>query len=415
MNWWLRSAASAEQFRNVNTNGNVNSNNASNRNSPRPALAETEDPNGPEARERRPSLKTRCYMTPTLAQIERAWKIVRRGKTQYERYQKYEYYLEDNLLAVQELMETDWLRPGRMSLKRITVPKPRVVQVPTVRDKLVMHILCDGSIYDAVAAQLGDGISACMIGRGTEYGTNRARALLKDYWREYHGVPYVLKGDVHAYFASVDRDRLAEIAGEVIEDEDVLRISRRYIYHDDEKKGMPLGLQQNQCYGNLYLADLDRMIVEELGYRRYGRHMDDFYVIAKTREELEKLLAGIIMKLGELGLELNPKTTVERGRLDFLGFTHLLTDDGKHVLRLQNGKKKAKKRELKMVVRELQAGNLAVEKVQQRYEGWRQRALRAGCRNVVFEMDRHFTLLLHKAGYKTRTTKKGVEILAETN
>ena len=68
-----------------------------------------------------------------------------------------------------------------------------------------------------------------------------------------------------------------------------------------------------------------------------------------------------------------------------------------------------------MVVRELQAGNLAVEKVQQRYEGWRQRALRAGCRNVVFEMDSHFTLLLHKAGYKTRTTKKGVEILAETN
>lgn len=354
-------------------------------------------------------------MTPTLAQIERAWRIVRRGKSQYERYQRYNYYLEDNLLAVQNLMETDRLRPGRMSLKRISVPKPRIVQVPTVRDKLVMHVLCDNVIYDAVAAQLGEGVSACLIGRGTEYGTKRVKALLQDYWREHHNVPYILKGDVRAYFASVDRGRLAKLAGEVITDEDVLRISRRYIYHDDETKGMPLGLQQNQCYGNLYLAELDRLIVDERGYRRYGRHMDDFYVIAPTREELEALLGDITAKLAELGLELNPKTTIERGRLDYLGFTHLLTDEGKYVLRLQNGKKKAKKRELKMVVRKLQAGELTPEKVQQRYQGWRQRVMRAGCRNVVFEMDRHFILLLNKAGYRTRTTQKGVEILAKTD
>lgn len=354
-------------------------------------------------------------MTPTLTQIERAWKIVRRGKSQYERYQKYNYYLEDNLLAVQDLMETDRLRPGRMSLKHITVPKPRIVQIPTVRDKLVMHVLCDNVIYDAVAAQLGEGVSACLIGRGTEYGTKRVKALLLDYWREHHNVPYILKGDVHAYFASVDRDRLAKLAGEVITDEDVLCISRRYIYHDDQPKGMPLGLQQNQCYGNLYLAELDRLIVDERGYRRYGRHMDDFYVVAPTHEELEALLADIAVKLAELGLELNPKTTIEHGRLDYLGFTHLLTDEGKYVLRLQNGKKKAKKRELKMVVRKLQSGELTPEKVQQRYQGWRQRVMCAGCRNVVLEMDRHFVLLLHGAGYRTRTTQKGVEILAKTD
>lgn len=354
-------------------------------------------------------------MTPTLAQIERAWKIVRRGKSQYERYQRYNYYLEDNLLAVQDLMETDRLRPGRMSLKRITAPKPRIVQVPTMRDKLIMHILCDNVIYDAVAAQLGEGVSACMIGRGTEYGTKRAERLLKDYWREHHAVPYILKGDVHSYFASVDRDRIAALAAEVIPDEDVLRISRKYIYYDDQPTGMPLGLQQNQCYGNLYLAELDYMITEEYGYRLYGRHMDDFYVIAPTREELEVLLGKITDKLAEIGLELNPKTTIERGRLDYLGFTHLLTADGKHVLRLQNNKKKAKKRELKLIVHELQAGNLTAEKAQQRYQGWRQWVMRAGCRNVVFEMDRHFVLLLHKAEYRTRTTQKGVEILGKTD
>lgn len=101
--------------------------------------------------------------------------------------------------------------------------------------------------------------------------------------------------------------------------------------------------------------------------------------------------------------------------MDYLGFTHILTAEGKHILRLQNGKKKAKKRELKMVVRQLSEGELTPEKVQQRYQGWRQRVMRVGCRNVVFEMDRHFVILLHKAGYRTRTTKKGVEIIGEKN
>ena len=143
--------------------------------------------------------------------------------------------------------------------------------------------------------------------------------------------------------------------------------------------------------------------------------LDDFYVIAATREELETLLEKIEAHLADIGLTLNPKTAIERGRVDFLGFTHIVTEDGKILLRLQNGKKKAKKRELKMVVRKLAAGELTPENVQRRYQGWRQRVLRAGCRNVVFEMDRHFILLLHKAGYRTKTTKKGVEIIAQSD
>lgn len=133
------------------------------------------------------------------------------------------------------------------------------------------------------------------------------------------------------------------------------------------------------------------------------------------REELKGLLEKIKTYLNSIGLTLNPKTTIEYGKVDFLGFTHIVTEDGKILLRLQNGKKKAKKRELKMIVRKLAAGELTPENVQVRYQGWRRRALRAGCRNAVFEMDRHFVLLLHKAGYRTRTTMKGVEIIAESN
>ena len=312
-------------------------------------------------------------------------------------------------------MERPDFRPRPMGLKRVDAPKPRLVQVPSVRDKVIMHALCDNVIYDAVAAQLCDGASACLIGRGTEYGTARMTRLLTEFWAAHKSVPWILKGDIHAYFASVERQRVAALAGEIIHDPDVLRISRAYTFCDGNPTGMPLGLQQNQCFGNLYLASLDRLVTETCGYAAYGRHMDDFYVIAATKEELEALLEKIEAHLAESGLTLNPKTTIEHGRVDFLGFTHIVTEDGKILLRLQNGKKKAKKRELKMVVRKLAAGELTPENVQQRYQGWRQRVLRAGCRNAVFEMDRHFILLLHRAGYRTKTTKKGVEIIAQSD
>lgn len=355
-------------------------------------------------------------MIPTTAQIDRAEHEVWRGKTNTERYHRYRYYREDHNYRMQAAMRSPDFAAKPMGIKHIEIPKPRTVQVPSVRDKIIMHALCDNVIYSAVEAKMGPWASACLIGRGTEYGTARAEYLLRRWWKEHHSVPYILKGDIHTYFASVRRDRILELSAEILPDEDIRRISRAYTLYDDSPVGMPLGLQQSQCFGNLYLAALDDYIVQERGFANYGRHMDDFYVLAATHAELEDLLNGIRDKLAEIGLELNPKTTIERGRLDYLGFTHIITDDGKYLLRLLNGKKKAKKRELKMVVRELAGGRLTPEKVQLRYQGWRQRILRAGCRNVVIEMDRHFICLLHNAGYKTRTTmKKGVEIIGKSN
>ena len=355
-------------------------------------------------------------MIPTTAQLDRAEHEVWRGKTHTERYHRYRYYREDHNYRMQEAMRSPDFTAKPMGVKHIEIPKPRTVQVPSVRDKIIMHALCDNIIYPAVEARMGPWASACLVGRGTEYGTARAEYLLRQWWREHRSMPYILKGDIHAYFASVRRDRILELAAEILLDKDIRRISRAYTLHDESPVGMPLGLQQNQCFGNLYLASLDDYIVRERGYAAYGRHMDDFYVLAATRAELEELLDGIRGKLAEIGLELNPKTTIERGQLDYLGFTHILTDTGRHLLCLQNGKKKAKKRELKMVARKLAAGRLTPEQVQLRYQGWRQRILRAGCRNVVIEMDRHFVCLLHKAGFATRTNmQKGVEILGTSN
>ena len=124
-------------------------------------------------------------MIPTYAQIENAWREVRRGKTALDRYQRYEYYLDDHIYKIRQQLASPDFKPLPMGLIRIDVPKPRIAQVPTVRDKIIMHALCDNTIYPAVASRLGDGISACLIRRGTEYGTARLTKLLRDSQRRH--------------------------------------------------------------------------------------------------------------------------------------------------------------------------------------------------------------------------------------
>lgn len=54
--------------------------------------------------------------------------------------------------------------------------------------------------------------SACIKGRGTQYGGELVKEQLRSYYRTYGTNHFfVLKCDIHSYFASVDHGRLKGI------------------------------------------------------------------------------------------------------------------------------------------------------------------------------------------------------------
>lgn len=65
--------------------------------------------------------------------------------------------------------------------------------------------------------------------------------------------------------------------------------------------------------------------------------MDDFRVIARTKEELQRLLKEVDRWMGDLRLELNEKTGIFplRNGIDFLGFHTYLTETGGVVQKLR--------------------------------------------------------------------------------
>ena len=96
-----------------------------------------------------------------------------------------------------------------------------------------------------------------------------------------------------------------------------------------------LGSQISQLLAIAYLSDLDHHIKQDLGIRHYVRYSDDMVLIHESKECLQRAWEDVAHRLEELGLALNPKSTLHplRHGVRFLKFRFVLTDSGK-VLRL---------------------------------------------------------------------------------
>ncbi len=110
--------------------------------------------------------------------------------------------------------------------------------------------------------------------------------------------------------------------GEVIFDEPVKGVHRRgdlsewnnlpkskSLFCQPPGRGIVIGNLSSQLLSNVYLDLLDRFVTYDLGYKHYGRYVDDFF-IAVPEERLEKAKADIKLIeafLIDIGLNLHPK------------------------------------------------------------------------------------------------------------
>ena len=70
-----------------------------------------------------------------------------------------------------------------------------------------------------------------------------------------------------------------------------------------------IGNLTSQLLSNIYLDPLDRFVTFDLGYKHYGRYVDDFYIVA-TEEQLSQLkrdVKAIELFLDRKGLVLHPR------------------------------------------------------------------------------------------------------------
>lgn len=336
-------------------------------------------------------------MIYTYKKLERAWREEVKGKHEIENQAGYEYAREIRLIRLKDALINKTFQPSSLRNKQIYIPKRRVAQVPGLEDKIVQHLICDERFYDDVTRPLIRNTYACMVGRGANDADGCLKEQLRRFWRKHHSYPYILKCDIHSYFASIDHERLKEFVERYEADADIREIVFKFL--DLTEVGLPLGLQQNQLLANLFLSELDHMIKSKWHAEYYGRYMDDFYILSDDPAWLAELLSEIDRYVQSIGLTLNPKTKIFYRRFDFLGFSYFLTDTGKVIKRLTKSKRKTQRNRCRLLAKQISDGTITTEKAAQSYRSWREHAMQGDCRSLVLSMDAHFRKHLLAVGY----------------
>ncbi len=184
---------------------------------------------------------------------------------------------------------------------------------------------------------------SCRPGKGTLFGIERLDHHIRVVSENYTKPCYVLKMDLQGYFMGINRQRLYDIVVDTLvkkgidrkpEFKTMVRLlslvifndptkgcfikgslsdweglpASKSLFHAKEGCGLPIGNLTSQLFSNVYLNLLDQFVKRELHVKHYGRYVDDFYMVAATKEELLPLIPRVRKFLhDELFSTLHPK------------------------------------------------------------------------------------------------------------
>jgi hypothetical protein len=317
--------------------------------------------------------------------LYRAFKKTLRGKRENPTALKYSLDASLRLATLKRKLEIKDYKVGNYYAFNVYEPKKREILALNFEDKIVQHSLCDQVLYPAVTKSFILDNYASQKGKGTHFGLDRLTKHLRHYYfsrkakgagNPHHG--FILKGDFKKFFYSLSHEVLTckvRKSLQSVSDEELKEFSiwllELFIASTDDP-GVPLGNQSSQLFALLYIDEIDHLVKDELGFKFYGRYMDDFYIIAETKEELYRVLKRIEDVCVKLKVSLNNKTQIfplHQG-IDFLGFHTYLTASGKVVRKLRLRSKRTMKRKLRKFKKMYDAGEKDLPSIIASYESW---------------------------------------------
>ncbi len=299
----------------------------------------------------------------------------RKNKRKTEDEQRFERDLGVNLYELRQEILAKQYHPGAGVAFIVRDPVIREIVAAPFRDRTVHHFL-----FDITSAWWDPRLSAdsysCRKGKGTLYGQRRLMSHIRKVSKNYKEDVFVAKLDIQGYFMSLNHDllfkrvkwgleqqffhpkQLGKIVGvdccqddviwlyhlminlwrEIIYDLPMKKVRVRgrredwrglppnkSLFNQPKTQGLVIGNLTSQLLSNIFLDQLDRFVTIELGYKHYGRYVDDFYIVVpmSQREQLLRDVKQIEDFLRDtLKLTLHPKKRyfqVARKGIPFIG------------------------------------------------------------------------------------------------
>lgn len=294
----------------------------------------------------------------------------------------------EGLHMLKEQLENQTYKINGYNEFKIYEPKERVIKSCSFKDKVVQHCLCDEILHPRLAREFIKTNYAGQIGKGTHFGMDCLKEQMLNFYEQNGLNGWFLKCDITKFFYQIDHEILKDIVDYHFEDEYTTWLNHLYI-DSTEGLGLPLGNQVAQVYALLMLNGLDHFITGELGIQFYGRYMDDFYLIEPSKEYLKWCLECIREFVSSLGLSLNGKTQIVPFKcgIGFTGFHHYITSDGKYIRKLKGENKRRIKKKVRVMAKLVKSGRMTEKKFYEKYNAWKNHALKGNCYKLCQSMD----------------------------
>lgn len=278
-----------------------------------------------------------------LYRLNIAYHEARNGKRATSDENMFEMNEAENLVNLRDSMLEGSYRPSRGIAFIVRRPVIREIFAAPFRDRIVHHFLYD-MVADWWDRRLNYDAYSCRKGKGVLFGVQRMEQHIRKVSQNYTRKAYVIKLDIQGYFMSLPRKKLYErvmwglkqqytegsrvyrllsfLWREVIFDDPTDHVRRRgalsnwdalprskSLFCQKPGQGIVIGNLSSQLLSNIYLDPLDRYVTMELGYKHYGRYVDDFYFVVTEEEfpQAKRDIYAIENYLLSMGLILHPK------------------------------------------------------------------------------------------------------------
>lgn len=270
-----------------------------------------------------------------------AYKDCRRRKRTTMNALKFEVNYEDNLVQLWKDVNQRKYKVGKSITFIVTRPKLREIFAADFRDRVIHHVIMQRlePLFENI---LIEDTYSCRKEKGTLYGVQRLRDKIKEISNNYTEDCWIGKFDIKGFFMSInkpilwnklktfietnyqehDKDTLLYIVEKTVlnrPQDNCVRKSpelmwsglpaNKSLFTCHEDCGIPIGNLTSQCFANFYLDEFDHILSNMFnGY--YGRYVDDFYVLAKSKKEITRRVKFIRTWLWKnLRLTLHPDKT----------------------------------------------------------------------------------------------------------
>lgn len=205
----------------------------------------------------------------------------------------------------------------------VKFPVLREVFAADFRDRIIHHLIMN-ELMPYFEREFVDDTFSCRKGKGVLYGVDTVYRHIKECTENYTRDAWILKLDVKSFFMTIDKELLSELVDDMIvrlypenRKKQALRgLCKKVILHQPQlncerrgdtslwdelprhkslfntpkEKGLAIGNLTSQIFANYYMSGLDHYIKEVLGFKYYGRYVDDLVIVSTDRE---KLLAAV--------------------------------------------------------------------------------------------------------------------------